>query len=705
MQHTILIMAAGIGLAAGLGAAEVRPGEGTMTLETLRAQRREAAQRRRRIIFNNDGDDVIYTQKEPTPEALLALRTTPLLGSQVDSIFYSNSLCFGQSLHRSTVMEPFVCRDYIFKDNSLPEYLARGLDPIQVMLDFGRQHGIEVFWDMRVNDTHDSMRGGYGPYLRPKFKLEHPEFLCGSEAKPPRYGTWSSVDYARPEVRDLALRFFEEVCRRFAVDGIELDFFRHPCFFKTVAEGGVATATELDVMTDLLRQTRQMTETVGLERGRPILLAIRVPDSVEYCRGLGLDLERWLGEGLVDVLSGSCYFQLNAWPYLVDLGHRHGVPVYPSLSESRVRGEGRFKRSSIESYRARAMLAWAAGADGIYMFNYFNPRGAVWRELGDPATLNTLDKLYFVTVTDGNPDSYLAGGRQHRHLPMLVPSLPMAVVAGRSTEVEMPVGDDLAQAARDGWQAEATCHVWASRTAGLRAQLNGTALGQPVAVEGWLDYPVPAGLLRRGPNTFAFALDPEGAAARPSEAWDVAYAGTALPAAPWRREGTPDRCVVEVQDGALLIADRGTEGGDYAFYYYQTAMQVDGSTVVEACLKPISGWSSLLVENGVSGVEVQFFPDRVEARSLGLAYRFEAAAAFHTYRIEVQKQDFKVYVDGELRLDGAGRYTQPAWNGRSGIAFGAANSPSLGEALWRSVSLRGSAASLYDLALSIRYRR
>jgi hypothetical protein len=35
--------------------------------------------------------------------------------------------------------------------------------------------------------------------------------------------------------------------------------------------------------------------------------------------------------------------------------------------------------------------------------------------------------------------------------------------------------------------------------------------------------------------------------------------------------------------------------------------------------------------------------------------------------------------------------------------FGAANSPSLGEALWESVRIRNRALTLLDLALSIRY--
>ena len=38
-------------------------------------------------------------------------------------------------------------------------------------------------------------------------------------------------------------------------------------------------------------------------RGRPILLAIRVPDSVKYAHGCGLDVAAWLADGLVDLIS------------------------------------------------------------------------------------------------------------------------------------------------------------------------------------------------------------------------------------------------------------------------------------------------------------------------------------------------------------------------------------------------------------------
>ena len=52
---------------------------------------------------------------------------------------------------------------------------------------------------------------------------------------------------------------------------------------------------------------------------------IRVPDSVEFSRGLGLDVERGCSDGLADLLVTTCYFQLNPWQYSVELGHKYGV--------------------------------------------------------------------------------------------------------------------------------------------------------------------------------------------------------------------------------------------------------------------------------------------------------------------------------------------------------------------------------------------
>jgi hypothetical protein len=691
---TVLLLAGGVLMLLGQALAQTAP----LDLTKLRALRREAAHRPRRMIFNNDGDDVIYTKKEPTPEALLALRTTPLLGSQVDSIFYSNSMCFGWALHNSAVFPPFTSREDLCRDNAMPDYLRVGLDPIKVMADFGHAHGIEVFWDMRMNDTHDAGLTGYGPIMLPQLKKDHPEYLVGAPDKQPPYGTWSSVNYAVPEVRELCYRFFEEVCQRFDVDGVELDFFRHACFFKSVAWGGEASEEERAMMTDLVRRIRAMTERESLRRGRPILVAIRVPDSVEYSRAIGLDVERWLQEGLVDLLSGTCYFQLNPWEYLIGLGHKYDVPVYPSLSDSRVLSETRFQRRSLESYRGRAANAWAAGADGIYLFNYFNPNGPIWRELGDPQALKTKDKLYFLTVRNGPPDSYLKDGARFRTLPVVSPMNGHLLELGRPKTYDLYVAEDVSGAVKP----QVTCHVRAVSPAPPQVKLNDQVLGQPTVQDDWYDYPVPLTALKLRRNQITLAAPDAVAAA--NDSWTIAWDSSKLPGPAWQRVGGAKGCVIELQDGKLLIADRSTVGDSYHYFRYPAFIDPAQETVIEARLKTISGESSILVENGFSGDQVQFFPDHVCMRHARVSTSVRTDDDFHTYRIVTRGHDLLITMDGKLILDGTGKFTNPApAGGRSGMMFGASNSGTLGEGLWESVRVRNPAVTLLDVVLSVDY--
>ena len=325
---TLLLLSCCIAVAQG----ESRPDD--VAWEKLRQQ---SINRQRRIIYNNDGNEPVYLCKTASKEELLGYRTTALAGSQVDSIFYCTwSSGFGMFTHLTKVGQVYTSREGRYTNNCMPEFVRKEIDPLQVMVEFAHQQKMELFWSFRVNDTHDGSPADYGPVLfrANTLKQTHPEWLMGSKEKRPKYGAWSAVDFGVPEIRDLAFRYCEEVCQNYDVDGIELDFFRHAFFFKCSGKGAACGAAELDQMTSLMQRIRKMTEEVGRKRGRPLLLAVRVPDSVEYCKFIGLDLERWLQGGLLDLLMVSGYTQLNPWEYSVQLGHKYGVKVYPSLDES-----------------------------------------------------------------------------------------------------------------------------------------------------------------------------------------------------------------------------------------------------------------------------------------------------------------------------------------------------------------------------------
>ena len=185
-------------------------------LEELKQQRKKATRRRRCIIFNNDGDDAWKAKGEATPEAFLECRTTPLLGTQVDTIFYCTTQCFGYVTHNTKVGEIFTStvdpknpddafsRDGGFSKNKTAEFIKQGTDTLKIMVDFCRKNDIEIFWSMRMNDTHDASSTWYGPVWFPQLKKDHPDWLLGSKQKPPKRAPWTAVDYGRKEIRDLA---------------------------------------------------------------------------------------------------------------------------------------------------------------------------------------------------------------------------------------------------------------------------------------------------------------------------------------------------------------------------------------------------------------------------------------------------------------------------------------------------------------------
>jgi len=359
----------------------------------MASARKKAAHRVRRIIVNNDGNDCRNPEPdEPrTPENFLSKRTSPLVGSHVDAIFFCTGV-FNSYTHHSQETELRGHSDRRAEDWAC-ELITTGRDSLEIMADYGHEQGWEVFWSMRMNDTHDSA----DPALFCEWKKDHPELLMGTSDTRFPYGArrWSAVNYERMEVREKVFRILQDVCTRYDVDGIELDFFRHPVYFRPQMTGDPVTDEHRRKMTRLLERVRKMTEAVAADRGRPLLIAVRVPDSIGFASAIGLDIETWLANDLVDIVTGGGYFHLEPWENLVELGRRHDVPVYPGLSASRIVSPSTPEDpGAIEPWRGEAMKAWEAGVSGIYTFNRFNPNDPIFRELGDPELLKGLERTY-----------------------------------------------------------------------------------------------------------------------------------------------------------------------------------------------------------------------------------------------------------------------------------------------------------------------
>ena len=477
----------------------------------LAAAREVAKNRRRRLIYNNDSGDIAHAGAD-TPEGFLSKRSKPILGSQVDSVFY----CTGATTmftHLAKVGETYgeFCPDgsegAIYRKN-LTALKAAGHDVLNLTVDFCHQHKLEVFFTHRINDIHDT----FLDWELTRWKREHPEYLLGTReisagaggGNSPKYW-WSSLDFEKPQVLDYLCRIEEDVCRRYDVDGVEIDYFRSPMFFRPNLDYKPATREQVEILTGFQRRIRNIAYREGNRRGRPILLAARVPATPERCLHVGIDVKQWIEEGLVDILTVSGGYAPFTEPFdeITKLAHAHKIPVYPTISGSGMRaGKGRY--NTIESWRGAAANMWHAGADGIVTFNIFPAKPEQrFMEMGSPQTLAGLDKMFAIDPIRILEGDLVQAIEQRQSLPLPVPG------DGKPVVTHLPIGDDLPIAGKNGTLKLAQLRVrlsTAATAATVETTLNGIALksAQRDPSDGWITYnPLPS-QYRLGKNDLSF---------------------------------------------------------------------------------------------------------------------------------------------------------------------------------------------------------
>jgi len=509
----------------------IKENKAITSIKEYRKVRSSKLNQYRPVIHNNDGCDayvyplkyknLIYG-KENQPKQVnsdsleldfefsiqnfINIRSAGFIGSDVSTISYcSLASSFGQFTHNTKVGE-FLTLSYQRPGsrNAVPEFVKLGTDPLEVTEKFAHENGFEFFWSNRINDTHDDVHRPDKPFERwSKLKTEHPEFLFGTPGEKLPYGRWSSVDFTHPEIRDLCVQYYTEVCENYDVDGIELDFFRHLCLFKNVAMGEVATTEQLDMLTNMLKQIREMTETVGMRKGKPILILIRVPDSFEYCRGVGIDLEKWMNKRLVDIVVGIGYLRFNPLRYLVEQGHKYDVKVYAGLGELRVRLKHPLLQLYNAGYRARAAASWQAGVDGLYIFNEFNTRSIYLSQIGSVNKLTDKNNLYFASYFSTDPNRFLKGGTNYSNLPLLHPSNPV-ILDSKPVELLVEIGDERLPA-----KIALFLHSQGTNSEATKVNLNGILLKYKKSTnDGLSAFEIPPEAVKPGENKLILNREP-----------------------------------------------------------------------------------------------------------------------------------------------------------------------------------------------------
>jgi len=474
----------------------------------------------RRIIYNDDGG-VMKNMRKADLGDYLSRRLEGLVGTQVDTVFFCGHDDWAKAFYVSKIEGV-----ELSASAHLRKLLADGIDPMQETIDFCRKNGIEVLYSFRMNDIHDSFDRRLG-----KAKRDHPEWLLGSkDAEYPRLPNgfrslrecnWSSMNFALPEVREHILRSIEEVSKRWDWDGFELDYGRNACLFRSVFDGGSATDDDRATMTAFQRRIREMTNAHAQKTGRPFPIAIVVPETVALAKRVGMDIETWLEEDLIDIIiAGNGYVPFSPRALdMIDVGRRHGAPVYIRLNAN-TGGSRRPYHKRIEAWRGFAANAWTAGASGVYVFNTYDRERFsskdldIYNEIGDPDVLSGRDKTY---LADWDFSRWGYGGGDVAFYMPLENLLPMPL-AETERRVEFNCLEDLASADPHPEVVLALDVQGLAHGDVYTFLFNGKALGDPSSEsesEGvrTLEYVVAVERVRRGANRVEAGYEPaEGAA-------------------------------------------------------------------------------------------------------------------------------------------------------------------------------------------------
>ena len=414
--------------------------------------------RTRRIIYNDDSEHQYqgdgYDHNITDEQSFIYARTAPTFDTHVDTYVW----CLGNGA------EP----PWGALHSGVWPALGSEERASDIIVQACHAKGMEVWGSLRMNDIHDSFMSKSLEGTHDPLKAAHPEYLIGQpeDRELPQEFTerhlWTAFNFEREEVRKYRLDYIERQAAAHDFDGFELDFTRFIWNFPLGREIELAP-----LMTEFVRDVRKRLDAVAKKRRRPYTLIIHVMDSVEKSLLLGQDVEAWLKEGLIDVLTvGMGYLPyvlpLDEWKAL---GAKYGVPIYPSINTNtfiewykQFSGPKRLERVSAwhDAIRATAAWWWANGTDGIYIFNLFCQEAtsvgmarelvyAPLTEAGEPSALVGKNKVY--AISPSSMSGFCHHGSEATPLPVPLDS--------KERKLPLAIGPDAADP-----KARFTIHFW-----------------------------------------------------------------------------------------------------------------------------------------------------------------------------------------------------------------------------------------------------
>lgn len=377
-----------------------------MPVDLPTAHRDAVRRRKRRIVIQHDVHWVMLNYGKlhpdggaafaPFRDAVFSYVDEP--GSQIDAIWWDIGGCATGAAYPSKL----VTREAA---PLVQQWLREGLDWVAELVKETRRRKLEVFWSHRISEVDILPAGGHAKQPDP-LKLAHPDWVVPASWWP--HGMWN---LAAAGLREHKVALLRELATRYDLDGVQIDFARH------VPVLPVGRQWELrSHVTEFIRMVRRMLLDVARQRGRPFLLAARVPQTLDGCRADGFDVKTWAQQRLVDVLTlGSRSMDADVEGMRAAVGRE--VQLQPCFDDHHATDGYRY--ASIEFLRGVFANHFQRGADSVVAFNWAigTPEVArlvggeiaplthqvAFKEVGDPRTLAGKNKMFAVERRGGYP--------------------------------------------------------------------------------------------------------------------------------------------------------------------------------------------------------------------------------------------------------------------------------------------------------------
>ena len=414
---------------------------------------------------------------------------------------------------------------YGMEADTMGQYLLGGGDFVDDFIKRCRHHGQMPFIGLRLNDQHakdfiDSRRldpraRWWLPLPLSRFYEEHSEYRLGPDLNDSNQRVHNWI---HEETREFKFRLIEELCRNYDLDGIELDFMRHPCFFR----GEETTSEERrEIITGFVLRVRNVLDHTT-RNGRRRWLGLRIPCLLHLHDAIGIDVAELEKAGVELFNLSGYYFSIQHTGVGAIRERVENAGVYLELTHCLARGYAIGKggdattnrRVMDEQFYTSAHLAYQQGGDGISLFNF-----VYYREHGVPGRGPFHEPPFHVINRLGDPE-WLARQPQIYYLARSWQSpIPARAIPGRAITFNL-----LMAPPADGWAHDGRLRIqtaFSLEGTNWKAKLYGTTLratndvSEPYAnpyphllgnPEEWRAWIVPHSILEEGVNQFEVTL-------------------------------------------------------------------------------------------------------------------------------------------------------------------------------------------------------